>query len=130
MRPAAENKAVKGAHVTVIATPRQCYMAVGGDDVVCGIHIKPASSGTVGRRPSVGYVGPDQSALTGRRVSSKIATYIPSRKIDRAKAGYLDMCEILAHAAALSKNLFGRRSDVGHLRIEAKVPVNARRKIQ
>ena len=70
-------------------------------------------------------VGADETGLAGRRIRAKIATDVARGKSERAKAGDLEVREILTHAAALAEQLFGGGAHIGGFCIEGKILVNA-----
>ena len=130
MRASAEDQAPQRTHIAIIAAPRERNVSIRRDDVVGGVHIDPADSRAIGRNPRMRSIGADESGLAGRRVGAQIATHVARRKIQGAKAGDLHVGEILTDAAALLEDLFGGRPDVGRLRVETKVGVNARSEIE
>src|SRR6266702_917765 len=70
-------------------------------------------------------IGADQSWFSCGLIRSKVPTYIAGREIQGAKASNLHVRKIVAHSSPLAKSLFRWRPDVGHLRVEAKVGMNA-----
>ena len=125
MRSAAKDQSAKWGHVAVIPTPCERYMAIRGNDIIGGVYVEPANSRAVSRYPGMRSIGAYKPRSPRRRIGSKISADISGREINRSKTGDLKVSEILAHAASFLEDLFGRGSNVGHFRIEAKILVDA-----
>src|SRR5580704_5335613 len=114
MNSASENQAVQWTHIAEVPAPCECYMSVGGNHVVGGVHVEPAESRTIRRHPRVGGVRADKPRLSGRRVGAKISADISSRKTDGTETRDLNVRKVLANASPFSKNLFNRRPHICH----------------
>src|SRR5271157_178093 len=127
---AAEENAVDGADVAVIASPSHGDMTVRGYAVVRRIEIHPSGPGAPCRAPRVRGVGAYQTRVTRRRHCSQIAADVTRREAERSHAPDLEMSEVLAHAAALfEKGLDGGR-DLGGLLVKAEILVDSARQIE
>src|SRR5580658_1459150 len=127
--PPAQNQAAQRAYITVIPTPCDRHMAVARNYIVGWIHVEPPKPLAICRNPGVGGICAYQTRPSRRWIGSQITADVPSREIDRAKAGDLQVGEILAHAATLLEDLFGWRSNGGDSCVEAKVSVDPRSQI-
>src|ERR1039457_6326366 len=95
---AAQENAVDGTDVAVIASPSHGDMAVRGYAIVRGIEIHPSGAGPPCRAPGVGGVGAYQTRAARRRHGSQIAADVTRREAERSHAPDLEMSEVLAHA--------------------------------
>src|ERR1039457_3740333 len=127
---AAQENAVDGADVAVIASPGHGDMTVRGYAIVRGIEIHPSGGGAPRRAPGVRGVGAYQTRAPRRRHGSQIAADVTRRKAERPHAPDLEMSEVLAHAAALfEKRLDGGR-DFGGLLVKAEILVDSAGEIE
>src|ERR1019366_2261425 len=121
---AAEEDAVDGADVAVIAPPSHGDMAVRGYAIVRGIEIHPSGAGAPCRAPGVRGVGAYQTRAARRRHGSQIAADVTRREAQRSHATDLEMSEVLAHAAALFKKGPDGGRDFGGLLVKAEILVD------
>src|SRR5271167_1009594 len=127
---AAEENAVDGADIAVIASPRHGDMTVRGQAIVRGIEIHPSSPRTPCRTPGVRGVGAYQTRLAWRRHCSQITTDVTRRQAKRSQASDLQMSEVLAHAAALFEESLNGGRDLGGLLVKAEILWDSAREIE
>src|SRR5580704_8011804 len=70
-----------------------------------------------------------ESRLAGSWIGPKVSTARACRQLQRPQTGNLKVSEILAHAAALAVELFGRSAHVSRFGVEEKVLIDMGRQI-
>src|SRR4051794_33007736 len=75
-------------------------------------------------------VSAHQTRAAGGRIGAEVATYITGRKIQRAKAGDLQMSKVLTNTAALAENFFSSGANRRRFCVKTKITINTSGQIQ
>src|SRR5258708_6332084 len=127
MLAAPEDDAAHRTDVAVVAPPGEDDMLLADDEVVGRVDVDPAYSGAIDRGPGMRGVGAGEARPSRRRVCADVAADITSGEAERAQRRDFGMGEILADAALRLDDLGEQCRQLGPLRAEGELAVDAPR---